>query len=331
MKTRPDKIILTFVSSFALILGSLLLPTAHARLRNQRPALPGRSMPIAKPVVAGAVPESKTLTADTGGKSPETVGQPTTLDTRSPMSAEVFTAVGPGIPGLFPSFTTPALLANNDGREDFTADRAQQVDNIGPIIRTAVSEHSFANGFNENVFYEADSFGDFIIGVNQFPGGPSSAPSINSLKTISLINLLSTGTDSGVTLVNPGTLVPATPQCTSATVTVTGIAVDPVADLSDFGAACGTIGEVVYISVLDSAGCASNAASQPLRTRILALAFTNGSGVNAVTTFPNAFQIFTSPLSNSGIAVDDDGSLYFHQADLQHHRLTASAPELRGW
>src|SRR5205807_6563583 len=104
--------------------------------------------------------------------------------------------------------------------------------------------------------------------------------------------------------------------CTSETVAITGIAVNPVADLTDFGASCGTIGEVVYVSILDTQGCNSNAANQPIRTRILAFAFTDG-GEGGVTPAGSALLIFSSPLSNSGIALDDDGSLYFHLADLQ--------------
>ena len=80
--------------------------------------------------------------------------------------------------------------------------------------------------------------------------------------------------------------------CTDDQVTVTGIAVQPVADLSDFGL-CGTIGEVVYVSIFDSQGCSSNAANQPIRTRIFAFAFTDGVGAGAVTP-AGVLQIFSA-------------------------------------
>src|SRR5205085_9710267 len=96
-----------------------------------------------------------------------------------------------------------------------------------------------------------------------------------------------------------------------------GIAVQPVADLSDFGAAtCGTIGEVVYVSIFDSQGCSSNAANQPIRTRIFAFAFTDGVGAGAVTP-AGVLQVFSAPLGNTaGVSLDDDGSLYFQLVDL---------------
>src|SRR5262249_4840236 len=98
-------------------------------------------------------------------------------------------------------------------------------------------------------------------------------------------------------------------------VAVTGIAVNPVADLADFGL-CGTIGELVYVSVLDTEGCASNTTGNPIRTRILQFAFTDGVGAGAAT--PRAVrQILRSRFSNvAGISVDDDGSLYYQLVDL---------------
>ena len=88
-----------------------------------------------------------------------------------------------------------------------------------------------------------------------------------------------------------------------------------MADLSDFGL-CGTIGEVVYVSIFDPEGCSSNAANQPIRTRIFAFAFTDGVGAGAMTP-AGVLQIFSAQVGNmAGVAVDDDGSLYFHLVDL---------------
>ncbi len=96
---------------------------------------------------------------------------------------------------------------------------------------------------------------------------------------------------------------------------VTGIAVNPVADLGDFGL-CGTIGEVVYVSIFDSEGCESNGQGNVFRTRILAFAFTDGVGAGAATP-AGARQILESRFANiAGVAVDDDGSLYYQLLDL---------------
>jgi hypothetical protein len=70
----------------------------------------------------------------------------------------------------------------------------------------------------------------------------------------------------------------------------------------------------VYVSVLDTEGCTRNASNQPLRTRIFAFGFTDtAAGVASV----GAIQILRSQFSNiAGVAVDDDGSLYFQLLDL---------------
>ena len=73
-----------------------------------------------------------------------------------------------------------------------------------------------------------------------------------------------------------------------------------------------TIGEVVYVSVFDSEGCAANAANQVFRTRIIAFAFTDGA-----TSGDAAERCRRSRHSNiAGVAVDDDGSLYYQLLDL---------------
>ena len=69
-------------------------------------------------------------------------------------------------------------------------------------------------------------------------------------------------------------------DCMDDQVTVTGIAVNPVADLGDFGL-CGMIGEVVYVSIFDSEGCAANAASQVFRTQDLCFRIHDGAGAGS--------------------------------------------------
>ena len=310
------KTLFTLSATFALILGLFLISATHAGgpVKNTG-ALPGSNSSPVSPRLAAALARHAVnptaLPPQDQKIAPNAAGEPNVLDSRSPLSARVFTYVGGGDT----AFSEQTLLGNDDSREDFAADRAQTVNFIFSgftFTRTAVSEHTFANGFAENVYFYGDSVGFLYVGTDTNPGVQPSGQAIDSLRVISIPTLFETGTSGDFTISAPG-------QCTSFQVTITGIAVNPVADLSDFGAACGTIGEVVYVSILDTGGCTSNASNQPIRTRILAFAFTDGVGGDALTPVPGpngVLQIFSSPLSNSGIAVDDDGSLYFHLVDL---------------
>src|SRR5215467_1205695 len=123
MKRNPHRAVLVFLLSFSLCSASLLSVPAAGCTRR-------RTVSVAKaldPVKSARANQTGAFLSDPGDKRPEAAGEPITLDTRSALSAAVFTAVGPGGPGFLSSFTTPTLLANNDGREDFTADRAQPV------------------------------------------------------------------------------------------------------------------------------------------------------------------------------------------------------------
>ncbi|HEU5237079.1 MAG TPA: hypothetical protein VFU37_08045, partial [Pyrinomonadaceae bacterium] len=319
-----SKTLFALAAAFALFFGMFfLMRSSHAGgPAKNTGALPGSNSSRVSPRLAASLARhaanpTARLTQDQK-IAPNAAGMPNVLDTRSALSAELFTHIG----GRGTQFSEPTLLANNDGREDFAADRAQTIDDFSfaeldidfTVTRTAVSEHTFANGFAENVFYYGDSVGNFWVGTDTNPGAGSGTASVDSVLHINIPNLVKTGSSGGFSISVPG-------QCTSDQVAITGIAVNPVADLSDFGAGCGTIGEVVYVSILDTGGCSSNAANQPLRTRILAFAFTDGVGPGAMTPLAtplqNAIQVFSSTLSNSGIAVDDDGSLYFHLVDLQ--------------
>ncbi|HKP87364.1 MAG TPA: hypothetical protein VJZ26_14765, partial [Blastocatellia bacterium] len=243
-------------------------------------------------------------------------GQPTVLNARSALSAALLTTIG----GRDNQFSEVTLIADWDGREDCAADREQKVDDFSfveadidtSLTRTGISEHTVANGFAENVYYYGDSLGNLWVGTDTNPGiNVSPNGGVDTLRQVNIPALVNTGTSGGFTLTQAGL------GCTDDQVTVSGIAVQPVADLSDFGAAlCGTIGEVVYVSIFDSQGCSSNAANQPIRTRIFAFAFTDGVGAGAVTP-AGVLQIFSSAVGNvAGVAVDDDGSLYFHLVDL---------------
>src|SRR6185295_1562214 len=102
-------------------------------------------------------------------------GEPATImNSQSALSAALVTTIG----GRDNQFSEVALLADWDGREDCVADRAQKVDDFSfseleidfVLTRAAISEHTFANGFNENVLYYGDSIGNFWVGTDTNPG-----------------------------------------------------------------------------------------------------------------------------------------------------------------
>src|SRR5438105_9908881 len=215
--------------------------------------------------------------ATDGSIRPDTAGLPTILNEKAPLSTTVMTFLG-GRSALFNDVT---LLADFSGRENYIADRGALLQSFTgsltdpdtTITRTGISEHSVANGFNENVFYYGDTAGNFWIGTDTNPAiNPGPGGSVDNVRQVNIPTLISTNTSGGFTLSNP-----SAGDCTDDEVAITGIAVNPVADLADFGM-CDTIGEVVYVSIEDTEGCAANAANQPFRTRILAFAFTDGAG-----------------------------------------------------
>ena len=245
-----------------------------------------------------------------GGGGPPLAGQPNVLNELGALSAALITTIG----GRDTQFSEVALLADWDGREDCVADRSTKVDDFSTIepdidftlTKAAVSEVTFANGHLLNLYYYGDSVGNVYFGADLV--GSSLVDVVFDVNMPDLVNL---GTSNGFMLQNP-----TAGDCADDQATVTGIAVNPVADLGDFGPGfCGMIGEVIYVSVHDSQGCASNAANQPIRTSIFAFAtFNIGATVFIV---PQVRQILRAQFGNvAGVAVDDDGSLYFHLADL---------------
>src|SRR5437667_3027563 len=103
-------------------------------------------------------------------------GQPLALNARSALSDALITAIG----GRDNQFSEVALIADWDGREDCAADREQKVDDFSfvepepdqELTRTAISEHTVANGFNENVYYYGDSLGNLWVTTDLNPGQP---------------------------------------------------------------------------------------------------------------------------------------------------------------
>jgi hypothetical protein len=136
-----------------------------------------------------------------------------------------------------------ALLADWDGSEDLVADRETTI-STSPVVRSAIAEHTIANGFTENVFYFGTSTSQFLIGVDN-----TCDAAVDAVTTVDLPTLLSdpSHTSGGFTLLNP-----IAGDSMSSSGVISGLAVNPVADLGDFGL-CETIGEVVYVSVSDDA------------------------------------------------------------------------------
>jgi hypothetical protein len=81
-------------------------------------------------------------------------------------------------------WSTLSVLADWDGRDDLTADREGRVAEIGApfdgnvITRVAVSEHTMANGFGEDVFYYGDAVGNVYVAATSALGAIPPAPDV---------------------------------------------------------------------------------------------------------------------------------------------------------
>ena len=248
-----------------------------------------------------------------GGQGPPLIGQPLVLNEVSALSAALITTIG----GRDNQFSEVGIIADWDGREDCASDRGAKIDDFSTIepeidfslTRAAISEHTFANGHNFNSYYYGDTLGNLYFGFDLV-----GSPLVDTVFIANLPAIVNTpGGAGGFTILNP-----TAGDCMDDQVTVTGIAVNPVADLADFdptGALCGVTGEVIYVSVFDGQGCASNAANQPIRTRIFAFAIFEVGGTEFVVS--GIKQILRSRFANvAGLSVDDDGSLYYQLVDL---------------
>ncbi|HEV8482830.1 MAG TPA: hypothetical protein VGV87_04660, partial [Blastocatellia bacterium] len=276
-------------------------------------------LPRAKTDISGRIAEAVKRHKVGGGIAPQS-GEPTILNARSALSAALMTNIG----GRDNQFSEVTLLADWDGREDCVVDRSAKVDDFSPtepdidftLTRTAISEHTIANGFLENIFYYGDSVGNVWIGADTDGNG--------SADTIAQINI--------PTQLNAFGTVNSDDQ-----ITITGLAVNPVADLTSFpnvnGAYTpfvGQTGEILYVTYTDSESGLRLAPpnNTPVRSALLAFPVADlisgapaAPGTIAPAGFPvtvgAAFGVAFSVFSNiAGCAVDDDGSIYFQQVDL---------------
>ena len=252
--------------------------------------------------------------------SPQVAGLAVQMSPKSAFSAVVGTAIGLAANAL----NEVTLLGDLDGREDLVADHAMKIADVGgsnaqgqTLTRLAISEHTMANGFGENIYYYGDSLGNVTVGEYN--------PMDNSTGLIStsfVINL--------PTVLNAFGSLNSDDQ-----IVVTGLAVSPVADLSSFANVNGSfasynglIGEILYVSFTDTTGAFRTTQGNLVRSGVLAFPVADITsaapvppGIVSPTGFPvqmgGAFGVAFSIFSNTaGVAVDDDGSVYFQQADL---------------
>ena len=248
----------------------------------------------------------------------QSVGLPTISMGNAALSAAIATNVG-----YLGHIAEPTLMADWDGLEDNTADRASPIDDFSSIFaggaqtltRVALSEHTIANGFNENVYYYGDSVGNVYVGIGA--SGPD-------LVTQSLVINLPTVLNAFGNLNSDDQIV------------VTGLAVSPVCDLTSFSNVNGSfasfanlVGEILYVTYWDtSGGFRLMFNGQLIRSGVLAFPIADipsaakaPPGILSDTGFPiqvgGSFGVFFSTYANlAGCAVDDDGSVYTQQVDL---------------
>jgi hypothetical protein len=218
-------------------------------------------------------------------------GLPELLDARSALSAAILTTFG----GRDTQFSEVELMADWDGREDCTADHSRKVDDFSLIepepdvtlTRTAISEHTIANGFNENIFYYGDSAGNVWVGADTNGDGR-----VDLVQQLNLPTLLTS------------------PFPPDDEVTITGLAVSPVVDVGLPSAA-----EVLWGTFTDSEGVISG--TNIFRSVLFFVLITDDPDV----AFPITIQgtgVFSLSTSSSvgGVAVDDNGDVYWSVADL---------------
>lgn len=276
------------------------------------------SKQVAKMAGEGAV----SLPPTAGTQSPA-ANMPLTMNYRAPFSAGVLTTIG----GQGSQFEELLMLGDWDGREDLTADHGGKVDDFSlkvpqpamgwMLTRCAVSEHTVANGFKENIFYSGDSYGNVYVSTSSTLSGALPPENVFVINLPTVLNAF-------------GTLM------SDDQIVVTGLAVNPVADLTSFANVNGSyspftnkIGEILYVAFWDTGGGLRLATNGVLvRSGILAFPVSDEAspapmppGVLTPLLFPvtvgGAFGVAYSVYSNlAGCAVDDDGSVYFQQVDL---------------
>ena len=251
-----------------------------------------------------------------GPSAPTSGGLPTNLNPLSALSSVVMTSLsGSGY------FNEVDLMGDLDGKEDLTADHSTKVNDFGSmppgwsLTRTALSEHTIANGFTENIYYYGNSFGNVYVA--------SQSITDTTMVTTTVLNL--------PTILNAFGSLNSDDQ-----IVISGIAVNPVSNLSAFPRVNGSfsffdgkVGELLLVTFMDTGGgmrLMSN--GQLVRSGVLAFPIADETspiqappGIQSVAGFPvtvgGAFGVAFSIYSNvAGATIDDDGNAYFQQVDL---------------
>src|SRR5215471_3675836 len=274
----------------------------------------------------GAAVSSQLARHGHGGTVTPEAGEPANMQACSALSAAIITSEG----GRDTQFDEVLTLGDWDGLEDFSADHSGKVDDFSliqttnpggtlefTITREAISEHTLANGFNEDIFYYGDSFGNVYVASTTNINLATPAPTVLTINLPTVLNAF-------------GTLN------SDDQVVITGLAVSPVCDLSSFANVNGAfasfnnlVGEILYVTFTDTeSGFHLTANGTLVRSGLLAFPIADITsagpappGILSVAGFPvqvgGAFGVAFSVFSNiAGCCVDDDGSVYFSQVDL---------------
>ena len=215
------------------------------------------------------------------------------------------------------------MMADADGREDLVADHAAKLTDIitttlpsgWMLTRSAMSAHTFATGFTSAVYYFGNSAGNVYVGADTTGSG-----TLSKIVTLNLPTILNAfGTLNG-----------------DSQIVITGLAVNPVADLTSFSNVngsfapfAGKIGEILYVTFWDtSGGFRLTATGTVVQSGLLSLPIADmvspayaPPGIQSPLNFPvtvgGSFGVAFSVFPNlAGVAVDDDGSVYLQQVDL---------------
>jgi hypothetical protein len=283
--------------------------------RPQATDLTGLSLQIAQQIEANGLPGSALAP-----QQPEVGGLPGDLSGKAAQSAAIMTLLNSNATS---NFRDVMMMADIDGREDLVADHAAKVADLSQqampvgwmLTRAATSAHTFANGQTSTVYYYGDSVGNVYVAVDTVGNG--------AVITTTVLNL--------PTILNAFGALNSDNQ-----IVITGLGVNPVADLSSFAKVNGAfaffngkIGEMLYVSFWDTSGgfrLTSN--NQVVQSGLLAFPIADvispasappaiQSKVGFPVTVGGSFGVIFSVFANvAGLAVDDDGSVYFQQVDL---------------
>ena len=287
-------------------------------MRRKRKALTAIVLGVA---ILGFLARGKLLASKRGRPVEAAAGIPTTMSASSALSAAIATTIG----GRGQPYQEVDLMGDWDGAEDNVADHSGKIDDLSAtftrpsqvLTRVAISEHTIANGFAEDIAYYGDSVGNVVVASTTNLTAVSPTPTKFTINLSTVLNAF-------------GNLN------SDDEVAITGLAVEPAADLTSFAnvngsyaSYAGRVGEILYVSFTDNGGgfrLTSN--NQLVRSGLLAFpvaditsGVTTAPGIISPTSFPvqvgGSFGVFFSKFANpGGIAVDDNGDVYFHQADL---------------